>query len=135
MTKNSWLLVLCGVLNAMVSVIFFIMQDQDGPVTFHAWKGTIAFLGKVTLAAGVCTIATGIWRSAKGKCWPLLLNGLAMTALGVIYTYLTHFRISLLAIALLIMLMAIGLAILELITARTLRSQRHVAGGWLFALA
>jgi len=128
LTKNWWLLVLCGVLDAMVSVIYFIMQDQDGPVTFHAWKGTIALLGKLTLAAGVCTIAAGVWQSAKGKCWPLVLNGLALTALGVIYTYLTRFRISLLTIALLIILMAVSLGILELVMARWLRRERWVFG-------
>jgi len=128
LTKNWWLLALCGVLDAMLFVIYFVMQDQDGPVTFHAWRGTIALLGKLTLAAGVCTIAAGIWRSAKGKCWPLVLNGLALTALGVIYTYLMRFRISLRTIALLIIVMAVSLAILEW-------RLRHVADGWFFALA
>jgi uncharacterized membrane protein len=108
LTKNWWLLALCGVLDAMLFVIYFVMQDQDGPVTFHALKGTIALLGKLTLAAGVCTIA-----AARGKCWPLVLNGLALIALGVIYTYLTGFRISLRTISLLIIVMAMSLAILE----------------------
>src|SRR5260370_15369454 len=101
LTKNWWLLALCGVLDAIISVIYLIMQDTDGPVTFHAWNSTIVFLGKLALAAGVCTIAAGILRSAKGKCWLLVLNGLALAALGLIQFAFTRFRISLLTIALL----------------------------------
>jgi uncharacterized membrane protein HdeD (DUF308 family) len=133
--KNWWLLAFCGVLYAIVSAIFFTLQDQDGPLTFHAWKGTIAVLGKLSLAAGFCTIGAGIWRSAKGKCWFLVLNGVSLGVLGVIYTYLTRFRISFLTIALLIIVMAVSLGILDLITARTLWHRRHVADGWFFSLA
>jgi uncharacterized membrane protein HdeD (DUF308 family) len=36
LAKNWWLLALCGVLDAIISVIYLIMQDTDGPLTFHA---------------------------------------------------------------------------------------------------
>src|SRR5258706_184211 len=123
--RNWWLLVLCGVLDAMISVIYLIMQDTNGPLTFHAWKDTIVFLGALALAAAASTIAAGIWRSAKGKCWLLVLNGLALGALGVI-CFFVRFRISFRTVALLIILMAISAGILELTIARTLRRQRQV---------
>jgi uncharacterized membrane protein HdeD (DUF308 family) len=133
--KNWWLLALCGVLDAIMSVLYLIMQDRDSPITFSAWGGTIVLLGKLALAAGACTIAAGIWRSAKGKCWLLVLNGLALSALGLICYKLARYRISFLTVALLIILMAISIGILQLVTARTLRRQRHVADAWFLGLA
>ena len=133
--KNWWLLALCGVLDAIISVLYLIMQDTDGPLTFHAWKRTVLILGTLILAAGACTIAAGIWRSAKRICWPLVLSGLALGALGLIYDFFVRFRISFLTIALLMILMAVSIGILELLTARTLRRQHHVADGWLLGLA
>ncbi len=135
LTKNWLLLALCAVLNAIISVIYLIMQDTDGPLTLQSWNGTVVFLGKLALAAGACTIAAGIWRSTDGKCWLLVLNGLALGALGLIQYGLTRFRISFLTVALLIILMAVSLGILELIIARTRRRQHHVADGWFLALA
>ena len=131
---NWWLLALCGVLDAIMSVIYFIMQETDGPLTFHSWSGAVVFLGEVALAAGACTIAAGIWRSTKGKCWLLVLNGLALGAFGLIH-FFVRFRISFLTFALLIILMAMSIGILELVIARTLRRPRHVADGWFLALA
>lgn len=133
--KNWWLLALCGVFDAMISVIYLIMQDTNGPITFHSWNGTIVFLGKLALAAGASTIAAGILRSTNVKCWLLVLNGLALGALGLIQYGFTRFRISFLTVALLIILMAMSIGILELGIARTLRRQSHVVDGWLFGLA
>ncbi len=132
--KNWWLLALCGVLDAIISVIFLVMHDTDGTLTFHAWNGMVVFLGKLALAAEACTIAAGIWRSTKGKCWLLVLNGLALSALGVIFNNLTHYRISFRTVALLLVVMAMSIGILELVTARTLRRQRHVANEWFLGL-
>jgi len=133
---SNWLLLaLCGVLDAIISVIYLMMQESDGPVTFQAWNGVIAFMGKLALAAGVCSIAAGIWRSQKGKCWLLVLNGLALGALGMIEYGFTGFSISFRTIALLIILMALSVGILELVTARTVRRQHHVADGWFLGLA
>jgi uncharacterized membrane protein HdeD (DUF308 family) len=135
LTRNWWLLGLCGVLDAAMSVIYFIMQGTDGPVIYQSWNGTIAFLGKLTLAAGACTVAAGLWRSKNGKCWLLALNGLALGALGLIYYAFVRFRIGILTVALLIVLMAISAGILELGIARTLRRRHHVADGSFLALA
>jgi uncharacterized membrane protein HdeD (DUF308 family) len=133
--KNWWLLVLCGVLEAIVSVTYLIMQHQDGSLTFYGWNSTIVFLGKLILAAGACTIAASIWRSAQRRCWLLVLNGLALSALGLIHNFFAGFRISFLTVALLIILMAVTMGILELVTARTMGRQRHVADEWLLGLA
>src|SRR6266487_3058523 len=133
--KNWLLLALCGVLDAIISVIYLIMQESDGPLSFHAWNGAAVFLGKLALAAGACTIAAGIWRSTQGKCWLLVLNGLALGTLGLIQYGFVRFRISFLTVALLIVLMAMSAGILELVIARTLRRQRQVAEAWFLGLA
>ena len=133
LSKNWWLLALCGVLDAIISGIFLV--TQDGPLTFPAWRGAVVFLSKLALAAGVCSIAAGIWRSAKGKCWLLALNGLALSALGLIFNLgVSGYRISFRTVALLVVVMAVSIGILELATARTLRRQRPVADEWFLGL-
>ena len=133
--KNWLLLALCGVLDAIISVIYLIMKETDGPLAFHSWNGTVVFLGKLALTAGACTIAAGILRSTNGKCWLLVLNGLALGALGLIQYGFVRFPISFLTVALLVILMAMSIGVLELIIARTLRRQRQVVDGWFLALA
>ena len=134
--RNWWLLALSGVLNAIISFLYYlIVQDLDGPLTFDAWKGPAVYLGKLALGAGACTIAAGIWRPAKGKCWLLVLNGLALSALGLIYNWVFGFRVSFLTIALLLVVMSMSIGILEFAIARTLRRQRHVADEWFLGLA
>jgi uncharacterized membrane protein HdeD (DUF308 family) len=117
----------------MISAIYVIMRNAEGLLTFHAWNGAIAFLGELTLAAGACTIAAGVWRSTKGKCWLLAVNGLALGALGLIYFDFVRFSIGFRTIALLIVVMAMSIGGLELATARTLR--RYVPDKWFLGLA
>lgn len=133
--KNWWLLAFCGVLDAVMSLIYLTMWVTDGPLTFHAWNGTIVLLGQLALGAAACTIAAGVWRSSEGKCWLLVLNGLALGALGLIQYRFFRFRVSLLTVAFLIILMAVSMGILQLVTMRTLRRQRSVADGWFLGLA
>lgn len=115
LTKNRWLLALCGLLDAIISAIYFLIADTDGSLTSHAWHGTVVWLGRLAMVAGACTIAAGIWRSGKGKCWLLVLNGLALFTLGLIYDRLIRYSISFRTIALLISVMAISIGILELL--------------------
>ena len=134
--KNWWLLALCGVLDAIYSVTNLLMQGPDGSLTLrqYAVPGTVVFLGKVALAAGACTIAAGIWRSAQGKSWILVLNGLALGALGAIFTFWTG-PLALRTIALLLVVMAMSIGIFEWVIARALRRQRYVANEWFLGLA
>ncbi len=128
LVKSWWLLALCGVLDALISIIYLIRQDTDGPLTFHWWHGTVVFTGKLTLAAGACTIAAGVWsssgKSSNGPSWLLVLNGLACSALGVIFAFWTG-PLAFRTVAFLTAVMAMSIGIYELEIARTLR---HVAG-------
>lgn len=133
--KAWWLLALCGVLEAVIAILYFALQRTNGPLTLHAWNVTAGFLGKVTLAAGMCVIAAGLWRSAKSNSWFLVLNGVALTALGVIYVFFVRHGIRFRTIALLIIVMALSAAIPEVATARAFRRQHHRAEGWFLALA
>ena len=134
--KNWWLLALCGVLYAIISVIYLIMRDTDGSLAFRAYaaESTVVFLGKLALAAGACTIAAGIWRSAKGKCWLLVLHGFALCALGLICYQLTHYPISFRTIALLFVVMGLSIGLFELVIARSLRRQHQRTDEWFLGL-
>jgi hypothetical protein len=121
-TVNKWLLpALCGVLQAIISVVYIAMQVADGPVTFHAWNGTVSFVGGLALTAGACTVAAGVLGSTEGRSWLLVLNGLALGALGLIQCAFVRFRVSFLTVALLIIVMAMSIGILDLVIARTRR--------------
>lgn len=133
--KAWWLLALCGVFEAVIAILYFALQKTNGPLTFHVWNVTVMYLGRLILAAGFCLIAAGLWRSAKGKSWFLVLNGLALSALGVIYVFFVGHRISFRTIALLIVVMALSAAIPEVATARAFRRQHNTGEGWLLALA
>ena len=137
LSRNWWLLALCGVLHAVISVICLAHYMRD--TGFNGWStnvwSSVVFVGELALAAGACTMAAGIWRSAKGKCWPLVLNGLALGALGLILTGIFGSSISFRTVAFLIIVMATSIGIFELLTARTLRRQHHLADGWFLGLA
>jgi hypothetical protein len=127
--QNRWLLAFCGVLNAVISAIYLIMYDA-GPhssLTLHGWTGTVVFLSRLSVAAGLSTIAAGLWNSANGKSWLLVLNGLAMSAYGLI-PILWKGPLGFNLFALLIVGMAVTLGLLALTIART----RHAADQWLF---
>lgn len=136
LSKNWWLLVVCGVLYAVMAAIYLRIYNAGGPLTFHAWSLTIAFSSKVALAAGACTIIAGIWRGRKDSSWFLVLHGLALVALGLLFLRANGgARISLRTILLVMMLMAISFGIVELDVARTLRHLHQLADGWVVGLA
>jgi hypothetical protein len=130
LTKNWWLLVLCGVLEAIMSVVYFIIYNTT-PDTYRG-NGVEVFVNRLTLAAGACTIAAGIWRSAKGISWLLVLNGLALSAYGWMALFWRG-PLSFRFFALLVVVMATSFGMLALAIARTLR--RRVADNWFFGLA
>jgi hypothetical protein len=130
LTKNRWLLGLCGILFAIMSVIYWIIYKTTPGVP--GGNGTEMFVNKLALAAGVCTIAAGISWSASGKSWLLLLNGLVLSVYGAMPLF-WHGPLRFDFFALLLVVTAMTFGILALATARALR--RHVADEWLFGLA
>ena len=131
--NNWWLLALRGVLAAVFSAAAFLMQSSAETFTLHqfAMKGTMVFLGMLALAAGICTIAAAVWRSANGKWRLLLLDGSAVSAAGLVlmFSNTISFRVA----TYVLVVLAITIGGIELATARTLR--RHVPDEWLLGLA
>jgi uncharacterized membrane protein HdeD (DUF308 family) len=131
---NRFLLGMCAILDVIIAGIYFLMYDTgpDGPLPVYEWYGVVLFLNRIALAAGVCTVAAGLWRPAKDQSWLLVINGVALSAYGVIPLFwrgpLGFNRLALLLIA-----MAITLGILALAIARA--SQRSAADEWFFGLA
>jgi hypothetical protein len=130
LTKNWWLLVLCGVLEAIMSVVYFIIYNTT-PDTYGG-KGVEVFVNRLALAAGACTIAAGIWGSVRGISWLLVLNGLALSAYGWMALFWRG-PLSFRFFALLVVVMAMSFGMLALAIARALR--RRVADNWFFGLA
>ncbi len=136
LNKNWWLLALGGVFDAMLSAMNLFMQRPDGSLALRTTvdvNGTLVHMGELALAAGVCTVAAGIWNSRKGRAWLLVLNGLALSALGLLFTFWANRPIAFRSIALLIVVMAISIGIYELAVVRT--SRRHVTAKWLLGAA
>ena len=131
---NRILFAICAILDIMIAAIYFLLYETgpDGPLPVHEWSSVVLLLNRVTLAAGACTIAAGLWRPAKNKSWLLILNGVGLSAYGVIPLFwrgpLGFNRLALLLIA-----MAITLGILALAIARS--SRRSFTGEWFFGLA
>jgi len=134
--KNWWLLALYGVFDALYSGANLFMQERDGSLAWrtHAAKGTLALLGKLAIAAGACAIAAGVWRSAQGKSWLLALNGLALSTLGLIFTFWKG-PLAFRTIALLLVVTALSIGIFEFVIARALGRERQVADEWFLRLA
>ena len=130
LTKNWWLLGLCGVLAAIISVVYLIIYYTTPDVP--GGNGMELFLNSLAVVAGVCTIAASLWRSAKGKSWLLVLNGLALIAYGLMALFWRG-PLSFRFFALLLVVTATTFGILALAIARTLRSR--VADEWFFGLA
>jgi hypothetical protein len=99
---QSLLLILCGVLEAIISVVYLVVQNADTD------------LGKLAVAAGACAVAAGILKPTE-RSWLLVLNGLALSSLGMIQWALVRFPISFLTIALLISAMAVSIGILDIV--------------------
>ncbi len=134
LTKASWLLVVCGVLEATYSAVNLLMQAPNGTLTLRTFflRGTVVFLGSLALGAGACAIAAGIWSFTSGKSLPLVLNGLALSALGLIFMFWKG-RLTFRTVAVLLVAMAITIGVLALVNARSLR--RHDADRWFLGLA
>jgi uncharacterized membrane protein HdeD (DUF308 family) len=111
--RNWWPVALCGVLDAIISAVYL----------SHAGRGidavsTVVLLGRLTLAAGVCTIAAGLW-SGRSNSWLLVLNGVAGSALGLILAFWKG-PLAFRTVALLLIVMALSIGIYQLASARKL---------------
>jgi hypothetical protein len=135
LTKSWWLLALCGVLDAALAALNLFMFTWDGSPAWHTFaiRGAALLMSRIALAAGICTIAAGIWSFGNARSWLLVLNGLALSAYGLI-PRLWRGPLSFLLMARLLIIMAISIGIFELLTARTVRRQ-HPADGWFLGLA
>jgi uncharacterized membrane protein HdeD (DUF308 family) len=130
LTRNWWLLALTGLLCAIASVIYLVIYDTTPNV--YGDRGVEMLVDRVALAAGACTIAASIWRSAKGISWLLLANGLVHSAYGLMALFWRG-PLSVRFFQLLVVVMAVTFGILALTIARTLRGR--VADEWFFGLA
>ena len=132
LSKNWYLLALSALLTALSSAIYFILYDA-GPDSTHllGWRVEVMLLSKLLIAAGVCAIAAGVWRPEKGIPWLLVLNGLALSAYGLI-PLLTRAGLSFRLFALLVAVMAMSLGFFALTVARAMRYQQHGADMWMF---
>lgn len=128
--ENWWLLAVCAGLFAVISFIDF-GQFRSG---FHSMRD-VFLAGRLTMTAGVCTVAAALWGARRAKSWLLALSGLALIALGTLLSGVLGPRIGLRAIALLILVMALALGLTQLEAARAMWRLHHVASGWLVAAA
>jgi len=134
LTKNWYLLALCGLLNAISSAIYLLMYNA-GPdsMVLPGWRAEIMLLSKLFVVAGICSVAAGSWRAEKETAWLLVLNGLALSTYGLL-PFLSK-AISFRPFAFLVVVMAISFGVLAFRLARALRSQHQGGDKWLFGLA
>ncbi len=133
---KAWsLLAASGIFNAVISAMYFGHAEYG----IHSLRVVVHF-GELTLAAGICSIAAGLWNPASRHRLlrifdGLVLNGLACVALGLLLTFRsgpTTFR----TVALLVFAMSVGLAIHQFTSARTLprtaaSNSLHAAAGFI----
>ncbi len=135
--KRWWLLALCGVLDAMVAGDLLFALSPDRPLILRTFfmhgRSAVPEIGMLVLAAGVCTVAAGIWSFRKGNTWLVMLNGLACSALGLLISLGATRPVAFRTIALFIVAMALTMGAYEMVTARALRG--HFAEEWLLGVA
>jgi uncharacterized membrane protein HdeD (DUF308 family) len=125
LAKNWYLLAVSGILSALSSVIYLLMYNSgpDSPL-LPGWHAQVILLGRLLLVAGVCAIAAASWRPLNNVAWLLVLNGIALSAYGLlplVYKGPLSFRV----FALLVFFMATSFGLLILLIARTMGHQRH----------
>jgi hypothetical protein len=120
---KNWLIVLAAILQATFAILNLFMRDPDSVVLRRFVTGNTTILQvQLALAAGLCTVAAGIWRSGRGKSWLLILNGLALSAYGLVPAIWSDRPLSFRPLfALLLAAMATTIGTLSLADARSLR--------------
>ncbi len=130
---KNWLIVLAGVLQATFAVLNLLMRDPDSVLLRRfITENPSLFQAQLALAAGLCTIAAGIWRPGRSKSWLLGVNGLALAVYGLVPAIWADRPLSFRPLfALLLVVMATTIGILVLADARTVRGVRE----WFLGLA
>ena len=134
--KRCSLPVLCSLFYATFSFMILFIWSPDGFRTLRTFahsRSSIEQLGLVALAAGVCTVATGIWNAREVNSWLLVLSGLACSTLGIMVALGASRPITFRSIALVIVVMAVSIGLYELVAAKTLRGRR--VDEWLLTAA
>jgi uncharacterized membrane protein HdeD (DUF308 family) len=134
--KRWSLPVLCSLLYATFSFMILFIWSPDGFRTLRTFansRSSIEQLGLVALAAGVCTVAIGIWNAREANSWLLVLNGLACSALGIMVALGASRPITFRSIALVIVVMAVSIGLYDLVAAKSLRG--HRVDEWLLTAA
>lgn len=133
--KNLWLLALCGVLEAMLAIMNFLMMDPgDSPILrILSAKDVMVDMCLLALAAGVCSVVAAIWNTREARFWLLFLHGLALSAYGLVPLLWKGPLMLRPYFALLLMLMAACVGIFALVTAMSVR--HHVADKWFLGVA
>jgi len=108
--NNWWLLLLCGIFEAMYSITSLLMRTPEGAVILRRFanEDSAVFWCELALAAGIAMIAAGILGSPRGRSWLLVLSGLALSAYGLIPILVRNRSIRFLPFAILLAAMAIG---------------------------
>src|SRR5258706_6708848 len=102
LSKIWWLLALCGIVDAIIAALHFLMLNMDRSV---AWDMSV-----LSIVAGACAIIAGVWNSGRGNSWLLSLHGLALGAFGLIgVSPLVRGPLSFRPISLLFVLMALSI--------------------------
>jgi uncharacterized membrane protein HdeD (DUF308 family) len=119
--KSWWLLALCGVFNAILSLMMFLALSPEGSWarTFMNSRNMAARLGMLALAIGACTLAAGIWNLRRSNSWLLMLNGLVCSVLGLLVR--SNRPVAFRTVALFIVVMAVSMGVYEFVAARALR--------------
>jgi hypothetical protein len=104
--KFWWLMALAAVLQGAVAVLYFVLQAGDAPL-LRFWAQVS---GEMMLAASVCLIAAGLLTAR----WWMVLNGVALIALGLVNGGFVHGRISFRFVAMLFVLNAVSLGLVAL---------------------
>ncbi len=106
---------LCSTLYGVISAIYFGLAGYG----FHSIS-TVVLLGRLTLASGICVMTAGVWNNLNYRRLPLVLNGFACTALGLVLIFWKG-PLAFRTIALFISIMAVILSVHTLAAVRTLK--------------
>jgi uncharacterized membrane protein HdeD (DUF308 family) len=120
-TKNWWLLAIAGLLDGVISIIYFNHAGHG----FHAMRD-VFLLGRITIAAGVCTIMAGVWRGDRRQWWAVALSGVALSMLGLLLDGFFGLKIRFRTVAFLIIVTAVSTGIFQLAAARGLWRRKIV---------